>query len=154
MSSPHKKHKCSIHIFHYSLIIPINIHIQCVDKIQTLNDKPKLRIVTTVPERTEEGETMARLRWTILPLLPWAPWGYILARLQNILWNDNSDIPARLQLHAFLNGNTQIKLHYQTYLQKKAQENDISFIVFWNQLKETTFFVMEDTFNFFKRNGY
>jgi hypothetical protein len=29
-----------------------------------------------------------------------------------------------------LNGNNQIKLHYQTYLQKKAQQNDISFIVF------------------------
>jgi hypothetical protein len=34
-----------------------------------------------------------------------------------------------------LDGNNEIKLHYQTYLQKKAQQNDISFIVFWNKLK-------------------
>ena len=33
----------------------IRANIHCVGKIQTLNDKPKLRIVTTVPDRIEDG---------------------------------------------------------------------------------------------------
>ena len=53
-----------------------------------------------------------------------------------------------------LNGNDQIKLHNQAYLQEKAQENDIRFVVFWNKLKEATFFLMKDTFSFLKRNSY
>jgi hypothetical protein len=55
MSSPHTIPKCSVHIFNYSLIILIIIHIHCVGKIQTLNDKLKLRLVTSVPERFEDG---------------------------------------------------------------------------------------------------
>lgn len=34
----------------------------CVGKIQTHNDKPKLRIVTTVPERTEDGGNNGSLK--------------------------------------------------------------------------------------------
>jgi hypothetical protein len=44
-----------MHIIHYSLIILITIHIHCVGKIQTLNDKSKLITVTIVRERTEDG---------------------------------------------------------------------------------------------------
>jgi hypothetical protein len=101
-----------------------------VGKIQTLNDKPNLSIVTTVPEGSEDGGnngsfevddfTIASLSTMMLHINK-ATECFVKRQFQHTCQASNPRL---------LDGNNEIKLHYQTYLQKKAQQNDISFIVF------------------------
>jgi hypothetical protein len=90
----------------------------------------KVRIVTTGPERIEVGGNngsfgvddftiafLNTMRWHIIK----ATECFVKRQFQHTCQASNPRL---------LNGNNQIKQHYQTYLRKKAQQNDISFIVF------------------------
>jgi hypothetical protein len=99
-------------------------------KFKPLMINQKVRRVTTVPERIEDGGnngsfevddfTIASLRTMRLHIKK-ATECFVKRQFQHTCQASNPRL---------LKGNNQIKLHYQTYLRKKAQQNDIRFIVF------------------------
>ena len=90
----------------------------------------KVSIVTTVPEKTEDGGNNGSFEVDDFTIVPMSTVSLPIKEATECFVKRQFQHTCQASNPRLLNGNSQIKLHYRTYLQKKAQLNYIKFIVF------------------------